>query len=60
MANNVDPDETCYESSHLDIHSLHRYWFWSAGLKELKTIKLMLLAQLDNWAQLFKANDVVS
>ena len=29
MANSVDPDETAYY--------LHRYPFWSAGLKMLKT-----------------------
>ena len=34
MANSVDPDETAhYEPSHLDLHCLHRYLFWSAGLK---------------------------
>ena len=36
MANSVDPDEMArYESSHLDLHCLYRYWFWSAGLKGL-------------------------
>ena len=36
MANSVDPDETAhYKQSHLDLHSLHRCWFWSAGLKGL-------------------------
>ena len=34
----MDPDETAhYEPSHLDLFCLHRYWFWSAGLKELDT-----------------------
>ena len=34
MADSVDPDEMAhYEQSHLDLHCLHRYWFWSAGLK---------------------------
>ena len=34
MANSVDPDETARdEPSHLDIHCLHRYLLWSAGLK---------------------------
>ena len=38
MANSVDPDETAhYEPSHLDLHCLHRYWFWSAGLKWFNT-----------------------
>ena len=32
----VDPDETArYEPSHLDLHCLHRYLFWSDGLKGL-------------------------
>ena len=36
MANSVDPDETAhYEPSHLDLHCLLRYLFWSAGLKGL-------------------------
>ena len=36
MANSVDPDETArYESSHLDLHCLQRYLYWSAGIKEL-------------------------
>ena len=36
MANSVDPDETAhYEPSHLDLHCLTCYWFWSAGLKVL-------------------------
>ena len=34
MENSVDPDETAYyELSHLDLHCLHKIWFWSAGLK---------------------------
>ena len=34
MANSVDPDETArYEPSQQDLHCLHRYLFWSAGLK---------------------------
>ena len=34
MVNSVDPDEMArYEPSHLDLHCLHRYWLWSAGLK---------------------------
>ena len=34
MANSVDPDETaCYEASHLDLHCLQRYLYWSARLK---------------------------
>ena len=31
MVNSVDPDEAArYDPSHLDLHCLHRYWFWSA------------------------------
>ena len=34
MENSVDPDETAhYEPSHLDLHCLHKYLFWSARLK---------------------------
>ena len=34
MANSVDPDETAhYEPSHQDLHCLHEYFIWSAGLK---------------------------
>ena len=36
MASRVDPDEMAhYEPSHLDLHCLHRYLFWSTGLKGL-------------------------
>ena len=36
MANSVYPDETAhYEPSHQDLHSLHRYLVWFAGLKGL-------------------------
>ena len=36
MANSVDPDGTArHEPSHLDLHCLHRYLFWSAGLRGL-------------------------
>ena len=32
MANSVDPDEmACYELSHLDLHCLQSYMFWSTG-----------------------------
>ena len=33
-ANGEDPDET--EPSYLELHCLHRYLHWSAGLKALK------------------------
>ena len=28
----------CYEPSHLDLHCLHSFWFWSAGLERLKSL----------------------
>ena len=37
VANSVEPDETArHEPSHLGLHCLQRYMFWSAGLKELR------------------------
>ena len=37
MANCVDPDENAHNRpSHLDLHCLQRYLFWSAGMKQLK------------------------
>ena len=37
MANSVEADKMAgYEPSHLDLHCLHRYLFWCAGLKGLK------------------------
>ena len=37
MANSVDPDEMAhYESSHQDLHCLHRDRFWCAGRKVLR------------------------
>ena len=45
MANIVDPDETArYEPSHLDLHCLQRYVFWSTGLKELQILKIRILS----------------
>ena len=39
MANSVELDETARnESSHLDLHYLQRYIYWSAEMKLLKTI----------------------
>ena len=39
MADSVDPDEMAhYEPSHLDLHCLYRYLFWSARLKGLQMI----------------------
>ena len=37
MANSVDPDEMAhYEPSHQDLHCLHKYLFWSAGMEGLR------------------------
>ena len=37
MINSVNPDETAHdEPSHLDLHSLQKYLFWSTGLKEIR------------------------
>ena len=41
MANIEDPNETVRsEPSHLDLHCLQRYLYWSAGLKELTHFRL--------------------
>ena len=38
MPNCVDLEETtCYEPSHLDMQCLHKYLFWSAGMKRFLT-----------------------
>ena len=37
MTNSLDPDEMAhYEPSHLDLHCLQRYLFWSVGLKVVR------------------------
>ena len=37
MANRVDPDERArYEPSHLDLHCLQRYMYWSVEIKGLR------------------------
>ena len=37
MANSIDQDELAhYEPSHLDLHRLLRYWFYSAELNVLR------------------------
>ena len=41
MANSVDPDETAREPSHQDLHCLHRYLFWYAGLTGLTMVPCM-------------------
>ena len=39
MANSVDLDETArHESSHLDLHCLQKYLYWTAGMKGLTSI----------------------
>ena len=36
IANSADEDETArYEPSHLDLHCLQRYLYWSVGMKRL-------------------------
>ena len=36
MINSVNPDETAHdEPSHLDLHSLQKYLFWSTGLRHI-------------------------
>ena len=36
MTNSVDPDETAHdEPSHLDLHGLQKYLYWSAGMEGL-------------------------
>ena len=36
MVNSADPDETAhYKPSHLDLHCLQSYLYWSAGIKGL-------------------------
>ena len=43
MANSVDPDETARdEPSHLDLHCLQRYLFWSVGAKRFSALRLVL------------------
>ena len=44
MANSVDPDETArYEPSHQDLHCLQRYLYWSSGMKELKSMSVLVV-----------------
>ena len=39
ITNRVDPDETAsHEPSIQDLHCLHKYLFWSAGLKWLNPV----------------------
>ena len=39
MENSIDPDETAHdEPSHLDLHCLHKYLFWSDRLKGLNRV----------------------
>ena len=39
MANSVDPDKmACYKLSHMDLHCLQRFLYWSAGMKGLTEI----------------------
>ena len=50
MANSVDPDETArYKPSHLDLHCLHRYLFWSARLKEFCSYTFQWMSRRHGW-----------
>ena len=49
MVNSIDPDETAYfELSHLDLHCLRKYLYWSTVLKELNR-----LAFIQMWKSIF-------
>ena len=40
----MDPDETArYEPSHLDLHCLQKYLYWSTGMKGLN-LSIALIA----------------
>ena len=42
MADSVDPDEMAhYEPSYQDLHSLQRYLYWSAEMKDLRQYEVM-------------------
>ena len=46
-ANSVDPDEMAHsEMSHLDLHYVDKYWFWSARTKGLKYVYIYELNQV--------------
>ena len=39
-SSSLDPDETArYEPPHLDLHFLHRYIFWTAGMQGFNILK---------------------
>ena len=60
MANIVDPDETArYESSHLDLHYLHRCWFWSGWAVRLKHARKESLKWLSDRCLLNTGNTIV-
>ena len=46
MANGVDPDEKAHELSHLDLHCLHGYLFWSTRLKGFVYLLSFLFARI--------------
>ena len=53
MANNVDPDEMAYYGqSHLDLHCLQRYQYWSVGMKALTLKAPITTAVGDNFIYL--------
>ena len=58
IAKSVVSDATAlYEPSHLDLHCLQRYQYWSAGLKELipsRGLGLMYIRLCSSSSQIFK------
>ena len=49
MVHSIDPNETIRdEASHLNLHCLHRYLIWSAGLRgficEIGSLKCVIMA----------------
>ena len=54
MANSVDPDETARdEPSHLDLHCLHKYQFWSTNLIGLTAFRCVLFVFIGAWIRAF-------
>ena len=48
LANRVDHDEMAHEQSHLDLHCLQRYLYWSVGMRKLKCDILSTLWHHEN------------
>ena len=59
MENSVDPDETaCYEWSHLDLHCLQKYLYWSAGMKGLTSLHCVDSSTTTLWTDMFPISRV--